>query len=226
MELRVKSLRRTFVVTVPLGATAEQVRACLPPALSTDKQFLSGGDVVQEKDLLRKDCRELLLVRAKSEHRSIAVHITQAYNSFTLYCSADTSVLQLSQACLHRLDLDPAFTRLLHNSQVLSEAIGLGELTPLPSLDIHIESANPVRPSQSGMALIIKFLTGASLQISVDPRITVRELKQVIGEQAQASTLGLRLIFAGRELYNHTPLYKSGAGGGSTFHAVYRLPGG
>lgn len=226
MELRIKSLQHTFVVSVPFGATAEQVRACLPPVLSIDKLFLSAGEEVREKERLPTNCRELLLVRTQCGARCIAVHVTQGYNSITLYCTVDTSVLQLSQTCLRKLNLDPASTRLLHSDQVLSQDMLLGQLTHLTTLDIRVESTKPVNPIHGSMTLIIRWISGTTLPISVDPRITVGELKQAIGEQAQVSTLGLRLLFAGRELLDDTPLYRSGAGGGCTFHAVYRLPGG
>lgn len=231
MEIRVKSLRSTFLIAVPYAATVEQVRARLPQAICEGKQLVHAGKALSDSELVSNiavnaKC-ELLLLSAYTESKHVLVRVTQAYNHISMYCSVNTSVQELKPLCVKKLALDHSVIQLLHDKKVLSDATVLRELgAAATSLDITVEIAESVQSTHGNMRLTIKFVAGTEMQVAVHPNISIRELKQVIGEQAQISTLGIRLIFAGRELWDETLLYRSGAGGGCTFHALYRLPGG
>ena len=231
MEIRVKSLQSTFLLAVPYTATVEQVRARLPPGICEGKQLVYAGKALSDSELVSNiavngKC-ELLLVKSYTESKHVLVRVTQAYNHISLYCSVDITVQELKLLCRQKLTLGYAVIQLLHGTKVLSDDATLfSELGAGPSLDIALEIAESAQSSLGNMLLTIRFLAGVVIQVAVNPNISIRELKQVIGEQAQVPTLKMRLIFAGRELCDETLLCRSGAGGGCTFHALYRLPGG
>lgn len=221
MQLRVKSLRHTYLITVP-EVTLTAIQTQLPAEEWTDKQFLHNGIELHEStDLASLGVtagNEVLMVISAHTQRFCVV-FTYKKTQFTHICGGTTTVGKLRQVCCSRLGFGLDFLRLCLHSEVLPDQQEVRSLGTKPVLDIWTSS----RPTGYEHQMLIKTLTGKTHCINIDYSFTVGHVKELLAERGEGAPSTLRLIFAGKQLSDQDTIESTGAGRERSFHLVPRL---
>lgn len=225
MKLRVKSLRRTYLITVPEEANLTVVKGLLPETEWTAKHFLFQGMVLPETAALSSlgVCPEgeLLIVSSCSTIDQLVVFLNHTNYRYCHKYDAATTIEDLRQACSTRLSYDITCIHLSFQSEVLPDHLLVSTLGFQPTLNVVI-SKRPHKPIEGNYQMFIKELTGKTHCLNVDYGTTIGEVKDLIAEKEGVESFALRIIFAGRDLRDESTIASIGAGKKSTFHAVRR----
>lgn len=221
MQIRVKSIRHTYLVTVPEVSLAV-LKTQLPAEEWTDKQFLYNGTVLQDStDLISQGVtagKEVLIVTVRQTQR-LCVLLTYRGTQFTHICAETTNIGELRQACCFKLGFELDFLHLCLRSELLPDQLKLKSLGAEPVLDIRIST----RPQGYERQMFIKTLTGKTICLNVDNSFTIGHVKELLAERGEGTPSTLRLIFAGKQLSNMDTVDSAGAGRERSFHLVPRL---
>lgn len=223
MELRVKSLRRTYVITVPEEANLTVVKTILPETEWRDKQFLCYGTAISEETALSSlgISPELLIVSSCSVINQPVVFLKHVNHRFYHKYHATTTIAELREVCSTRISYDITYLHLSLYGQILPDHLLISALGFKPTLDI-VTSRKPHKPIEGDYQMFIKELTGKTHCLNVDYTTTIGEIKGMIGDKEGVEPFTLRIIFAGKDLGDDRTVASIGAGKESTFHAVRR----
>jgi hypothetical protein len=72
----------------------------------------------------------------------------------------------------------------------------------------------------------VKNLQGKSVQVQLDPGLTVRQVKDQLAQEQNVSPDQIRLVFGGKELQDTNKVSDYNVGPGSNVNMVLRLQGG
>jgi len=226
MQLRVKSLRHTILLTVPEEATLSVLKAQLPVAEWTNKQFLHQSriipDTVSLSSLGVRQDSELMIVSTHNPVDAQVVFLSHMDFRFCHFCPYTTTIAELRQVCSQRLSSDLDSLHLYFNKELLPDQLLLSALGSRPAIEVVI-SRKQGRPTEGYYEMFIKELTGKTHCLRVNDSVTMREVKEILGEKEGVAHYTYRIIFAGKQLSDESTIASIGAGKDSTFHAVHRL---
>ena len=107
------------------------------------------------------------------------------------------------------------------------------EYNVLPQENKVLDQVNNVQPQGNqpnvqveGGQFFVKTLTGKNIVISLNPDMTVLQVKDIIFEMERLPQDQMRLIYAGRQLEDNSTLLSNNVTNNSTIHLVLRLKGG
>ena len=225
MNLRVKSLRRTYLISVPAEANLTVVKSLLPETEWTNKQFLFQGKALSEATALSSlgvgQEGELLIVSSCSPIDQPVVFLKHMNYRFYHKYHAATTIADLRQVCSTLIHYDITYLHLSLQDEILPDHLLVSTLGFQPTLEV-VTSKRPYRRIEGNYQMFIKELTGKTHCLHVDYSTTFGEIKDMIAVKEGLEPLTLRIIFAGKDMRDESTIASSGAGKESTFHAVRR----
>ena len=225
MQVRVKSLRRTYLLSVPGDAYLTTLKGLLSASDWTDKQFLYQGRVLLEDAALSSfgvsSGSEILIVQSTKPAQTHIVSFTYRKQCFSLRCSEFSSILELRLQCSHKVCCNFDSIHLRYRNETLADALQVGSLGPQPVLDIVIDW-KPVNPINS-FEIYVRTMTGQTHFLDVNSSTTIRDIKETLADRTDQDTSTMRLIFAGKQLRDEDSIDSVNAGRECTFHLIPRL---
>lgn len=226
MQLRVKSLRYTHLITVQEEARLSAVKTQLPVAEWTNKQFLHHGLIVAETVPLSsfgvQEGSELLIVSIRSGVDRRVVFLNHEHFRYCHFCSDTTTIAQLRQVCSQKLPTDLDSLHLYFNKELLADSLLVDTLGYKPDIEVVI-SKKQRKFTSGSYQMFIKELTGKTHSLDVYYSTTISEIKELLGEREGLPPFTLTIVFAGKQLSDESTLSSIGAGRKSTFHMIRRL---
>jgi len=224
MQLRVKSLRSTRLVTVPEEATLSVLKAQLPVAEWRNKQFMHRSRIVPETVTLSSfgvGQGELLIVSTRSTEDLQFVYLNHMNFHFCHFCPNTTTIAELRQFCSQRLFSALDSLHLYLNKEFLPDTLLVSTLGYRPAIEVVINKKQ--RPTEGSYQLFVTELTGKTHCLNIDIWATIGEVKEILGEKEGVAPFTYRIIYAGKQLSDESTIASVVVGNKSTFHVVRRL---
>ena len=111
--------------------------------------------------------------------------------------------------------------------QPMPQAMPQAMPMPQPQVAAPVPVAAPAAPAaMEGGSFFVKTLTGKNIDISIDPNMTILQVKQQIYNRENVPVEQQRLVFQGKQLEDNNTISHYEIVNGSTLHLVLRLRGG
>lgn len=226
MQVRVKSLRRTCLLSVPADAYLAALKGLLSASEWTNKQFLYQGRVLLEDAALSSfgvsSGSEILMVQsAKPKLKTRYVSFKHRTQSFSLICSEFSSILDLRLQCSRKLGCNLDSIHLLFRNETLADTLQVRSLGHQAVLDIVIDRKPVI--STGSFQIFVRMMNCHTYCLDVNSTTTIRDIKEMLEDRFDPGLSAMRLIFAGKQLRDEDTIASVNAGKECTFHLVPRL---
>ena len=223
MELRVKSLARTCLVSVPPDCTASHLLQICRAAESRSVLF-EGLPLQKDQSLESAGIQTgavLLVVSTAPRLEGFPVRLLRGGKTCSIMCTETTTVADIKQRLEKQFHLLPETIKVMYQGSVLSDSSIITDCVTEQCPLFIIEKVKI--PTEGTFPVLVKTLTGKNFPIAVAAGMSVVEVKELISEHEGQHMDTLRLIFAGHCLCDEETVVQLGLHEGNILHLVQRL---
>lgn len=226
MQVKVKSLQHTYLLTVSPDLRIADLRTKLPETECEDRQFRWNGQFLSEEQTIsvcgKQELVVILLVGPGKGLREYEVCVQQKDLRTAVTCSPNTTVQQFTHLCERKLQTSlRLFQAFSQNIPVPSSALLSDFCTQRPA-SILFQQIQLPEPQPAGFNIKVMSLTGRIECMEVTSDTTVLEVKEwvrgIIGNLGRLPDL----IVSGKAPSNYSTMRDLEASEGTKFHVVHR----
>lgn len=221
IHLRVKSLRPTYNLTLPLNSTVTEVLQ-----FCTEKQHQSllfqGRELHPDQPLHSVDLVEgstLLLVCGLSQAIGCLALVHWKETETTVFCEGTGA--DLKTICSRRLGLRPSMARIIYRGSELEDASIVAECVTEQMPEFILEK-KPMPLITEGFTVEVKVLAGQSFPLTLSETLLVEDIREILSTY-EGIPKDARLICAGHTLKDFETVNQLRMTANSVIHLVPRL---
>lgn len=227
MQVRVKSIRKTWEVSVSKDASVGDVKEMLPSVAWTHRVFLCQGQIVSETTSLSSLSPHplYLLPHPLSQPVSLLIHFPLRNYKFLHISPASTTISDIRSLCAKKFVCDRESLQLYHDTHLLSDDVVVESLGCKVNLTAVLPIPPPRVPVNPYQVTIQTVPRHRLVTVSVDLCFTVREVKELLAEKTGDQPISIRLIHGNKEMKDSQTIGSVHIGKIISLHAVFSFQG-
>jgi len=225
MQVKLKSLQHTYLITVSPDLLVADLRQKLPQTECEDRRFRWKGQFLSEKQTISAcgihDSEVILLVGPAKGLWAYEVHVHSKDLHTTVTCSPSTTVQQFKRMCEYRLQTSLRLFQASSEGVSLPSTALLSDFCTQKPASILFQQIEPTEPQPAGFDIQVMFLTGRMQCMKVTSDTTMLEVKEWVRE-IQGIERMPDIVVAGKMPSNCVTLSDLEVVEGTKFHVVHR----
>ena len=221
INLRVKSLRRTYSLTLPMSSTVASVlHVCTekqPQVLLFQGKELSADQLLQSVGV--EEGSTLLLVSGLCERRGCLALVHWKAKVATVFC--ERTVADLKGICSRRLGVRSSLMIVIYGGSELEDDSIVAECVTDQKPEFVLEK-RPSPPITAGFTVEVRTLAGQSFPITLNATMLVEDIREILSTY-EGVPQDARLICVGHTLSDFETVGQLQLTENSVIHIVPRL---